>query len=44
MLGIAGAWSPLVVTAGLLALGGPLERWCHRHFGSDRSTPGADAR
>ena len=41
-----GAWRTAVVaiilTAVLLALGGPFQRWCYRDFGSDRSTPGAD--
>ena len=32
----------IILTAILLTLGGPFERWCHQHFGSDRSTPGPD--
>jgi putative Mg2+ transporter-C (MgtC) family protein len=32
----------IILTAILLTLGGPFERWCHRHFGSDRSAPGPD--
>ena len=32
----------IILTAFLLTLGGPFERWCHQHFGSDRSTPGPD--
>ena len=32
----------IILTAILLTLGGPFERWCHRHFGSDRSMPSPD--
>ena len=32
----------IILTAFLLTLGGPFERWCHRHFGSDRSMPSPD--
>ena len=32
----------IILTAILLTLGGPFERWCHKHFGSGRSPPGPD--
>jgi len=32
----------IILTAFLLTLGGPFERWCHQHFGSDRSMPSPD--